>query len=77
MLFQPVAMPTLDNPFSMDETGLVLKEIPLDHALVPNGFNVFLMKNIGKQPNQISVDCLLNFVRENWTFKASMSHILF
>jgi hypothetical protein len=70
-------MPTLDNPFSMDETGLVLKEIPLDHALVPNGFNGFLMKNIGKQPSQISVDCLLNFVRENWTFKASMSHILF
>jgi hypothetical protein len=32
-------LPDLDGPFSMEETNAVLKDMPLDHALGPDGFN--------------------------------------
>jgi hypothetical protein len=45
-LFQPVALPIPDNPFSIDKIDLALKEMPLDHALGPNGFNGLFYKKM-------------------------------
>jgi hypothetical protein len=38
-LIESSNLPILDDPFSMEEILVVLKEIPFDHVLRPNGFN--------------------------------------
>jgi hypothetical protein len=38
-LIQPLDLPVLDEPFSLDEIIVVLKDMPSDHAPGPDGFN--------------------------------------
>lgn len=44
LLISSVPLPILDKPFSKDEIDATIKEMPLDHAPSPDGFNGFFMK---------------------------------
>ena len=47
-LIQPVqGLQDLARPFSQDEVEAVLKELPMDRAPGPDGFNGFFLKNVG------------------------------
>lgn len=43
-LLQEVDLSGMDDPFTMEEITSVLKDIPLDHALGPDGFNGMFFK---------------------------------
>jgi hypothetical protein len=46
-LIQPTDLSDLDQPFSSEEVDFLIKELPVDKALVPNGFNGMYIKNAG------------------------------
>jgi hypothetical protein len=43
-LIQPSFLPCLDDPFTLDELLDILKDMPPDHALGPDGFNEVFFK---------------------------------
>jgi hypothetical protein len=43
-LIQPIDLSDLDQPFSSEEVDLLIKELPMDKALGPDGFNGLFIK---------------------------------
>lgn len=59
-LLHEVDLPVLDDPFSVEEIIVVLKDIPSDHAPGLDGFNgVLYKKNAGALSKMTSLDYVL------------------
>lgn len=64
-LMHRVDLHILDEPFSMEEIMAILKDMPTDHALGPDGFNgAFFKKNAGTLLRMISCGCVLILLME-------------